>query len=155
MEQIKTTDKLNAATELWLGIVNSEGEDPIFLGEWPCANFDALSNRIFSRLEIHSRQKRHQRSRDRTGGGHLLHYAEELGLDMDEFDSEISQRLYFSRVRADLMSHLESGVKWSPTFFIDGIRHFGSNQEITLLAALESHYKFWIKCKYNGSCFNY
>jgi hypothetical protein len=33
MEQIKTTDKLNAATELWLGIVNSEGEDPIFLGE--------------------------------------------------------------------------------------------------------------------------
>src|SRR4028119_931549 len=29
---------------------------------------------------------------DRLDGDHLLHYAEDLGLDMDEFDSEISER---------------------------------------------------------------
>jgi len=78
---------------------------------------------------------------NRLDGDHLLQYAEELGLDMDEFDNEIAQRLYFSRVREDLESGLKSGVTGTPTFFINGFRHFGSYEEETLLAAIGNKIK--------------
>jgi protein-disulfide isomerase len=78
---------------------------------------------------------------NRLDGDHLLHYAKELGLDMDEFDNEIAQRLYFSKVREDLESGLMSGVKGTPTFFINGFRYFGSYNEEILLAALRNKIK--------------
>ena len=78
---------------------------------------------------------------NRLDGDHLLHFAEDLGLDMEEFDNEISRRLYVTRVREDLESGLKSGVTGTPTFFINGFRHFGSYEEESLLAAIENKIK--------------
>lgn len=70
-------------------------------------------------------------------GEHLVHYAEDMGLDMRRFDEAMSKRLYSPRVQADVKSGTESGVHGTPTFFINGVRHQGSWQTDELLEAIE------------------
>lgn len=88
--------------------------------------------------EMHNTLFQHS---DRLDGDHLLAYAKELGLDMDKFESEIAQRLYFSRVEEDLESGLMSGVTGTPTFFINGFRHYGSYEETILLESIKNKIK--------------
>ncbi len=73
----------------------------------------------------------------RLGEEDLLRYAEEIGLDVGRFEREMGGHVYSGRVRRDLESGLRSGVPGTPTFFINGIRHDGSYNFETLLAALE------------------
>jgi protein-disulfide isomerase len=47
-------------------------------------------------------------------------YAEQLGLDMARFTAEMDDAVYLQRVREQLQSGLESGVRATPTFFING-----------------------------------
>ncbi len=75
---------------------------------------------------------------DRLDGEHLIGYAEDLGLDMERFDRAVTTRRFAAKVLEDLQSGTESGVKGTPTFFINGIRHNGSYKFESLLAALES-----------------
>jgi protein-disulfide isomerase len=75
---------------------------------------------------------------NRLDGDHLIGYAEELGLDMTQFDRAITGRIYVGRVREDLQSGIESGVKGTPTYFINGIKHNASGELDVLLAAIES-----------------
>lgn len=70
-------------------------------------------------------------------GEHLVHYAVEIGLDMERFDQAMQKRLYSARVREDVKSGTESGVHGTPTFFINGARHSGSWAMNTLLEAIE------------------
>ena len=53
----------------------------------------------------------------------LHQYAEELGLDVDRFDSELAEHVHGPRVREDFMSGVRSGVNGTPTFYINGRRH--------------------------------
>jgi protein-disulfide isomerase len=53
----------------------------------------------------------------------LASYAEELGLDVKRFASEMAAGKYQDRVRADVMSGVRAGVNGTPTFFINGKRH--------------------------------
>jgi protein-disulfide isomerase len=75
---------------------------------------------------------------NRLDGDHLIGYAEELELDMTRFDRAITGRIYVGRVREDLQSGFESGVKGTPTYFINGVKHNSSGEFDVLLAAIES-----------------
>ena len=73
----------------------------------------------------------------RLGEEDLLRYAEEIRLDVRRFGREMAEHAHAGRVRRDLESGLLSGVPGTPTFFINGVRHDGSHDFETLLAALE------------------
>ena len=47
-------------------------------------------------------------------------YAERLELDVSRFDAEIGDALYLQRVREDIEGGKLSGVRATPTFFING-----------------------------------
>ena len=51
---------------------------------------------------------------------HLRSYAERLGLDMVRYDTDVGRRTYWPRVREHMDGALRSGVRATPTFFVDG-----------------------------------
>ncbi len=55
----------------------------------------------------------------------LARYATELELDVERFRDELRRREYASRISEDVASADESGVSGTPTFFINGRRHYG------------------------------
>ena len=63
-------------------------------------------------------------------------YARELGLDVERFRDELRHREYAGRVRADVATADESGVTGTPTFFINGKRHYGVYDINALRAAV-------------------
>lgn len=66
----------------------------------------------------------------------LIGYAGELGLDADRFSEDLLSRRYAMRVARDIESADESGVAGTPTFFINGRRHYGAYDIDSLTAAL-------------------
>src|SRR5512133_2762143 len=66
----------------------------------------------------------------------LLEYAVEAGVDRSRWLRELESGRCAERVLADARSGNESGVRSTPTFFINGIRHHGDYDLDTLLAAL-------------------
>jgi len=68
---------------------------------------------------------------------HLLKYAEMLSIDTDKFRSEMSGHIYRSMIDKSLGEGIASGVEGTPTFFINGVRHNGSWDLETLLAAIK------------------
>jgi protein-disulfide isomerase len=68
----------------------------------------------------------------------LLGYAEELGLDLERFATELDNHVYSPRVREDFISGVRSGVNGTPTFFINGVRHEGSFDFETMLEAIQA-----------------
>lgn len=67
---------------------------------------------------------------------HIATYAQELGLDSQRLLAELHRREYASRVSKDVTSADESGVSGTPTFFINGRRHYGTYDIDTLSAAV-------------------
>jgi Na+/H+ antiporter NhaA len=55
----------------------------------------------------------------------LVRHAADLGLDVERFRDELRGREYASRVSEDVSSADESGVSGTPTFFVNGRRHYG------------------------------
>jgi protein-disulfide isomerase len=51
---------------------------------------------------------------------HLRGYAERLGLDMARYTAEIDDEIYLQRVREHIESGRQSGVRGTPTFFVNG-----------------------------------
>jgi protein-disulfide isomerase len=68
----------------------------------------------------------------------LAGYAEELELDVDRFLDEVRRRQYVNRVSDDVASADESGVSGTPTFFINGRRHYGAYDIDALKAAVRA-----------------
>jgi protein-disulfide isomerase len=66
----------------------------------------------------------------------LVRYATDLGLDVDRFRDELRTRAYAQRVSEDVASADESGVSGTPTFFINGRRHYGVYDIDTLTEAV-------------------
>jgi Na+/H+ antiporter NhaA len=56
----------------------------------------------------------------------LRRYAEQLGLDLDRFDEDMRRRAGAPRIAEDVDSADLSGVSGTPTFFINGRRHYGA-----------------------------
>src|SRR3954452_221572 len=77
-------------------------------------------------------------SRGALGREDLIHYATELGLDVDRFTSELDSELHAPRVQRDLDSGLAIGVTGTPGFFGGGRLHGGSFAAASLTTALEA-----------------
>jgi protein-disulfide isomerase len=73
----------------------------------------------------------------RLSAPNLLAYAAALGLDLEDFGSELANRVHAPKVQDDLVGGVRSGVKGTPSFFINGIRHDGAWDLATLLTALQ------------------
>jgi Na+/H+ antiporter NhaA len=68
----------------------------------------------------------------------LTRFAGELELDVERFRDELRRREHAARVSADVSSADESGVSGTPTFFINGRRHFGVYDIDTLTEAVRA-----------------
>jgi Na+/H+ antiporter NhaA len=68
----------------------------------------------------------------------LVGYAEELGLDVDRFEEDLRTRAGVRRVAEDVDSADVSGVSGTPTFFVNGLRHYGAYDIATLKAAVKA-----------------
>jgi Na+/H+ antiporter NhaA len=66
----------------------------------------------------------------------LVRYAGELGLDVERFRDDLRRETGAARVTEDVDSADLSGVSGTPTFFINGRRHYGAYDIATLSAAV-------------------
>jgi DSBA-like thioredoxin domain-containing protein len=68
----------------------------------------------------------------------LLGYAARLGIDASQFRARLDSRAGAARVAEDTDSADLSGVTGTPTFFINGRRHYGSYDITELTAAVQA-----------------
>jgi protein-disulfide isomerase len=68
----------------------------------------------------------------------LGRHAEEIGLDMDRFWDDLRRHRHLGRIAEDVASADASGVAGTPTFFVNGRRHFGAYDVETLTAAVRA-----------------
>jgi protein-disulfide isomerase len=68
----------------------------------------------------------------------LIDYAGQLGLDAERFTNELREHAGAARVAEDVDSADLSGVSGTPTFFINGRRHYGAYDIGTLTAAVRA-----------------
>jgi Na+/H+ antiporter NhaA len=68
----------------------------------------------------------------------LMGYAEQLGLDVERFSSQLRKHAGANRVAEDVNSADLSGVSGTPTFFINGQRHYGAYDTDTLATAVRA-----------------
>ncbi|HET9116019.1 MAG TPA: Na+/H+ antiporter NhaA [Gaiellaceae bacterium] len=68
----------------------------------------------------------------------LVGYAEELGLDVERFEEDVRTRAGARRVAEDVDSADVSGVSGTPTFFVNGLRHYGAYDVASLSAAVKA-----------------
>ncbi len=85
--------------------------------------------------EMHDLLLDHQ---DALQGDDLLRYAEQLGLDVERFANDLRERTGAVRVADDVDSADLSGVSGTPTFFINGRRHYAAYDIDTLSAAVRA-----------------
>jgi Na+/H+ antiporter NhaA len=85
--------------------------------------------------EMHDLLLDHQ---DRLGFSDLVDYAEQLGLDVERFTNELQDHAGAARVADDVDSADLSGVSGTPTFFINGRRHYGAYDIETLTTAVRT-----------------
>jgi protein-disulfide isomerase len=95
----------------------------------------AVQNRFW---EMHDYLYEHQQALDDK---HLEKYAEDLGLNLVKFNTEMSSHVHAGRIREDFLSGIHSGVNGTPTFYINGIRYNDSWDLETLLEGLRSAIK--------------
>jgi protein-disulfide isomerase len=68
----------------------------------------------------------------------LSHFALRLGLEIYRFQSDMSTEVFAQRVRHDYDGGVRSGVKGTPTFFINGRRYRGAIEYEAMKAALDA-----------------
>src|SRR5207253_567969 len=83
--------------------------------------------------EMHDLLLRHQ---DRLLMSDLIRYASDISLDSARFGDHLRKRAGAARIAEDVDSADLSGVSGTPTFFINGRRHYGSYDITALTAAV-------------------
>ncbi|HET6999330.1 MAG TPA: DsbA family protein [Solirubrobacterales bacterium] len=68
----------------------------------------------------------------------MLEAAAELGLDTERMTAEIDSGVHRPRIERDIASAEQSGATGTPTFFVNGARHYGAYDAGSLVAELES-----------------
>ena len=66
-----------------------------------------------------------------------LEVGRELGLDAERMAAELDAGAHRARVERDLQSAGQSGATGTPTFFTNGVRHYGAYDASSLIEALE------------------
>ncbi len=77
-------------------------------------------------------------NQDALGPSDLIAYARQLGLDVERFTNDLREHSGAARVAGDVDSADLSGVSGTPTFFINGRRHYGAYDIATLSAAVRA-----------------
>jgi Na+/H+ antiporter NhaA len=77
-------------------------------------------------------------NQDALGPDELVGYAERLGLDLDRFTTALGEHAGAGRVAEDVDSADLSGVSGTPTFFVNGRRHYGAYDIATLSDAVRA-----------------
>ena len=85
--------------------------------------------------EMHDLLLEHQ---DALRAVDLIGYASQLGLDGERFAEELRKHVQAGRVAEDVDSADLSGVSGTPTFFVNGRRHYGAYDIATLSAAVRA-----------------
>jgi Na+/H+ antiporter NhaA len=85
--------------------------------------------------DMHDLLLEHQ---DALGFDDLVGYAEQLGLDIERFEEHLRTREGANHVAEDVDSADLSGVSGTPTFFVNGLRHYGAYDIATLSAAVKA-----------------
>jgi Na+/H+ antiporter NhaA len=75
---------------------------------------------------------------DALGFQDLLGHARALGLDVERFEEDLRTRDGSGRIARDVDSADLSAVSGTPTFFINGLRHYGAYDIATLSAAVKA-----------------
>ncbi len=68
----------------------------------------------------------------------MLEVGRELGLDVKLMAIEIDSEAYGERIARDVASAAASGATGTPTFFVNGARHFGAYDASSLVEELET-----------------
>jgi Na+/H+ antiporter NhaA len=68
----------------------------------------------------------------------VAEYARGLGLDSERLVDEVRRGEYRERVTEDVASADESGVSGTPTFFVNGLRHYGVYDTAALTEAVQA-----------------
>ena len=68
---------------------------------------------------------------------HLRVYASQSGLDMDRFNREMAAHAWAHAVREHFLGGVRSGINRTPAFFINGVRHMGLIDVLSLRRAIE------------------
>jgi Na+/H+ antiporter NhaA len=85
--------------------------------------------------EMHDKLLEHQDALEETD---LAGYAEELGIDSERFSEYLRERRGANRIADDVDGADLSGVTGTPTFFINGRRHYGAYDIATLSDAVRA-----------------
>jgi protein-disulfide isomerase len=85
--------------------------------------------------EMHDLLLNHQ---DELRSPDLMRYAGDLGLDTERFHTELKRGSHQTRVAQDVESADLSGVSGTPTFFVNGQRHYGAFDLETLSKAVKT-----------------
>ena len=84
--------------------------------------------------EMHDLLYEHQ---DELAEADLTQYALKLGLEIYQFQGDLSGERYARKVRDDFRGGVRSGVNGTPTFFINDVRYNGPHQLRPMLEAVE------------------
>ncbi|MEA2707496.1 MAG: hypothetical protein QOF78_97 [Phycisphaerales bacterium] len=85
--------------------------------------------------EMHDILYEHQ---DELANTDIVQYALKVGVEIYQFEADLSGEKYAKRVRDDFRGGVRSGVNGTPTFFINGLRYNGEHTLDAMLAALEN-----------------
>lgn len=66
----------------------------------------------------------------------LMAYARALHLDLERFAGDLSGHVFLPKVADDLKGGLRSGVKGTPSFFINGVLYPGRHDRASMRAAI-------------------
>jgi len=82
--------------------------------------------------EMHETLFRHQKE---LAGIDLSHLALTLGMEIYKFETSMGRQQHYQRILADFESGLRSGVKKTPTLFVNGQRYDGPIDASSIAAA--------------------
>jgi protein-disulfide isomerase len=108
-----------------------DSEHPFSLRASLAAEAAAAQGRFW---EMHDHLFTHQHS---LSYDELRIHGEGLGLDVARLEADIRRGTYLARVKADFDSGVRSGVRETPTLFMNGLKHEGSPNAVALRAAIE------------------
>ena len=78
------------------------------------------------------------RNQKRLADLDITHLALQLGLEVYKFQADFERTSHVRRIREDLDAGAASGVRGTPTFFINGCRYAGKVDVASMLAAIDA-----------------
>ena len=69
---------------------------------------------------------------------HLLAYAGQIGLDVEQFRSDFESEATLDRVKEDFDEGVRNGVNGTPSLYVNGLRYEGQTDARSLIAAIET-----------------